>query len=67
VAIDPSLAQASKDVLVNVDLAPGATLGTAIAYAADKGPGLGERPVTIVTALDTPRFRQMLLDGIPAK
>lgn len=67
VAIDPSLVQASEDVLVNVDLAPGATLGTAIAYAADKGPGLGERPVTIVTKLDAARFRQMLLDAIPTK
>ena len=67
VAIDPSLVQASEDVLVNVDLAPGATLGTLVAYAAGKGPGLGERPITIATKLDTTRFRQMLLDAIPAK
>ncbi|WP_055046672.1 nucleoside hydrolase [Devosia sp. A16] len=67
VAIDPSLVQAKQEVLVNVDLAPGATLGTLVAYAADKGPGLGERPITVVTKIDTTHFRQMLLDAIPAK
>ena len=67
VALDPSLALGSDNVLVNVDLSPGATMGTAIAYAEGKGPGLGERPVKIVTKLDTARFRTMLLDAIPAK
>ena len=41
---------------------PGANYGALLTWPADKGPGLGERDVTVIYAVDVPRVKRMFVD-----
>ncbi|MBZ9936190.1 nucleoside hydrolase [Mesorhizobium sp. BR1-1-16] len=64
IALDPTLALKSVDVLTAIDLGDGATHGSAIAFDAKSAPGRGERPVSTVLDFDAARYREMLLGAV---
>jgi len=59
--LDPSLITRSATLLVDVDTAFTAGYGSTVSWEIGEGPGLGERPVTVVRDVDVPRFERFAL------
>lgn len=59
--LDPSIVTRSTTLLVDVDTTFTAGYGDTLSWAPGEGPGLGERPVTVVFDVDVPRFERLAL------
>jgi len=59
--LDPSLVTRSSTLLVDVDTSFTAGYGSTLSWEVGEGPGLGERPVTVVREVDVPRFERFAL------
>jgi purine nucleosidase len=62
--LDPSIATRRGTLSMDVDLMPGANYGALLTWPAGKGPGLGERAVNVIYAVDVPRVEAMFVDLI---
>ncbi len=58
--LDSSLITQKMELLVDVDTSFTAGYGNTLAWKLGHGPGLGERPVTVVMDIDVPRFTQFV-------
>lgn len=56
IAVDPTLVTKSFTARMDVDLMPGAGYGTAQIWKEELAPHRGEQVVTVVSAIDVPRF-----------
>lgn len=63
IALDPTLMTHSVTAYMTVDLTHGPNYGYAHVWPDSTRPHIGERPVRIVTAVDTPRFIQTFVDA----
>ena len=63
IAVDPALITQSVTAYMTVDLTHGPNYGYAHVWPDSTRPHIGERPVKIVTAVDTPRFIQTFVDA----
>jgi purine nucleosidase len=59
--LDPSLIKREKTLQVDVDTTFAANYGTMLSWPAGAGPGLGERPVDVVFAVDVPRLNRLVV------
>ena len=59
--LDPSIVTRAKTLLVDVDTSFTAGYGDTLSWEANEGPGLGERPVNVVFAVDVPRLERMTI------
>lgn len=59
---DPTIVTRRGTLAMDVDLMPGANYGALLSWPAGKGPGLGERDVAVVYAVDVPRVEAMFVD-----
>jgi inosine-uridine nucleoside N-ribohydrolase len=62
--LDPSVVTRRGVLSIDVDLMPGANYGAILTWPAGKGPGLGEREVEVVYAVDAPRTGRMFVELI---
>jgi purine nucleosidase len=60
--IDPSLVTRSSTLLVDVDTSFTASYGDTLSWSLNDGPQLGERPVTVIQAVDVPRFERLSIE-----
>ena len=60
--LDPSIVKRSITVLEDVDTSFTAGYGNTLSWSVGAGPGLGERPVSVVQDVDVPKFEHMALD-----
>jgi inosine-uridine nucleoside N-ribohydrolase len=60
--LDPTIVRHSIALLVDVDTSFTAGYGNTLSWAVGAGPGLGERPVTVVQDVDVPKFERLTLD-----
>ena len=60
--LDPSLIKRSETLLVDVDTSFTASYGNTLSWSLAEGPGMGERPVTVIMDVDVPRFERLTLD-----
>ncbi|KXV35675.1 nucleoside hydrolase [Gluconobacter thailandicus] len=63
IAVDPALITGSVTAYMDVDLTHGPNYGYAHVWPESTRPHIGERPVKIVTAVDTSRFIQTFVDA----
>lgn len=61
VCLDPSLITREKTLLVDVDTAFTANYGATLSWPVGAGPGLGERPVHVVFAVDVPKLNELVV------
>lgn len=59
--LDPSLIKREKTLLVDADTAFTANYGSTLSWPVGAGPGLGERPVHVVFAVDVPRLNSLVV------
>lgn len=59
--LDPSLVTRSATLLVDIDTAFTAGYGDTLSWASGEGPGLGERPVSVVFDADVARFERQAI------
>jgi inosine-uridine nucleoside N-ribohydrolase len=59
--IDPTIVTRHGTLSMDVDLMPGANYGALLTWPAGKGPGLGEREVDVIYAVDVPRMEAMFV------
>ena len=59
--LDPSIAARSATLLVDVDTSFSAGYGDTLSWSVNEGPGLGERPVTVVFEADVAKLERMAL------
>jgi inosine-uridine nucleoside N-ribohydrolase len=64
--LDPSIVTSSKTLLVDVDTSFTAGYGNTLSWTMGDGPGLGERPVTVVFDVDVPKLERMAVDLLKA-
>jgi purine nucleosidase len=64
--LDPSIISSSKQLLVDVDTSFTAGYGDTLSWAEGEGPGLGERPVTVVLAADVPKLERLVIGLLKA-
>jgi purine nucleosidase len=64
--LDPSIVTRSATLLVDVDTSFTAGYGSTLSWAVGEGPGLGERPVTVVFDVDVPRFERLAITLLKA-
>jgi purine nucleosidase len=64
--LDPSIVTRSATLLVDVDTTFTAGYGDTLSWAPGEGPGLGERPVSVVFDVDVPRFERLALSLLEA-
>jgi len=65
--LEPSLATRSAVLAVDVDtVAEGSGYGSTLSWARGGGPGLGERDVEVVFAVDVPRLERLLVERLSA-
>jgi inosine-uridine nucleoside N-ribohydrolase len=64
--LDPSIVTRSKTLLVDVDTSFTAGYGNTLSWTTGDGPGLGERPVTVVFDVDVPKLERMAVDLLKA-
>jgi inosine-uridine nucleoside N-ribohydrolase len=64
--LDPSIVTRGTTLLVDVDTSFTAGYGDTLSWSAGEGPGLGERPVTVVFDVDVPKFERMTLGLLKA-
>ncbi len=62
--LDPGTVTRRATLSMDVDLMPGANYGALLTWPAGKGPGLGEREVNVVFAVDVPRVEGMFVSRI---
>jgi inosine-uridine nucleoside N-ribohydrolase len=60
--LDPSIVTRRGRLAMDVDLMPGANYGALLTWPDGKGPGLGERTVDVVYAVDVPKVEAMFVD-----
>jgi purine nucleosidase len=60
--LDPTLVTRSQRLLVDIDTSFTASYGDTLSWSDGEGPGLGEQFVTVVFAVDVPRFETMTID-----
>jgi inosine-uridine nucleoside N-ribohydrolase len=60
--LDPSIVRHSSELLVDIDTSFTAGYGNTLSWSPGAGPGLGERPVTVVMDVDVPKFERLTLD-----
>jgi purine nucleosidase len=61
--LDPSLITRSETLAVDVDTDGGAGYGNTLCWPAGKGPGLGERDMTVVFEVNVPKLNQSIVDA----
>lgn len=59
--LDPSLIKRQKTLLVDVDTTFAANYGATLSWPVGAGPGLGERPVDVVFAVDVPKLNNLVV------
>ena len=59
--IDPTIVTRHGTLSMDIDLMPGANYGALLTWPAGRGPGLGEREVDVVYAVDVPRMEAMFV------
>jgi inosine-uridine nucleoside N-ribohydrolase len=64
--LDPSIATRSATLLVDVDTSFSAGYGDTLSWPVDEGPGVGERPVTVVFEADVGKLERMTLTLLKA-
>jgi len=64
--LDPSIAKRSTTLLVDVDTSFSAGYGDTLSWSVGEGPGLGERPVTVVFDADVPKLERLTLSLLKA-
>ena len=64
--LDPSISTRSATLLVDVDTSFSAGYGDTLSWSLNEGPGLGERPVTVVFDVDVPKLERMTLGLLKA-
>ena len=64
--LDPSVINSSKSLLVDVDTSFTAGYGDTLSWAVGEGPGLGERPVTVVLDADVPKLERLVIGLLKA-
>jgi purine nucleosidase len=64
--LDPSITTRSTTLLVDVDTSFSAGYGDTLSWSVDEGPGLGERPVTVIFDVDVPKLERMTLSLLKA-
>jgi purine nucleosidase len=64
--LDPSIVTRGTTLLVDVDTSFTAGYGDTLSWSVGEGPGLGERPVTVVFDVDVPKFERMTLGLLQA-
>jgi inosine-uridine nucleoside N-ribohydrolase len=64
--LDPSITTRSATLLVDVDTSFSAGYGDTLSWSANEGPGLGERPVTVIFDVDVPKLERMTLSLLKA-
>ncbi|RVT93996.1 nucleoside hydrolase [Sphingomonas crocodyli] len=62
--LDPTIVTQRGTLAMDVDLMPGANYGALLTWPAGKGPGLGERDVNLIYAIDVPKIEAMFVDLI---
>lgn len=65
--LDPSLVTRHEVLLVDVDTSFTAGYGDTLSWGTGQGPGLGERAVDVVFAVDVPRFEHLTLQLLGAR
>jgi purine nucleosidase len=60
--LDPSIVTRSSELCVDIDTSFTAGYGNTLSWSPGAGPGLGERPVTVVMDVDVPKFERLTLD-----
>jgi inosine-uridine nucleoside N-ribohydrolase len=60
--IDPSVATKATTRVVDIDTGFTAGYGNTLSWMPEYGPGLGERPVEVVEAVDVPKLDKMTVD-----
>jgi inosine-uridine nucleoside N-ribohydrolase len=65
--LDPSLVTREKSLLVDVDTAFSANYGATLSWPVGAGPGLGERPVRVVFAVDVPKLDRLVVRLLTAR
>ena len=64
--LDPSIVTRATILRVDVDTSFTAGYGSTLSWAVGEGPGLGERPVTVVFDVDVPRFERLAIGLLKA-
>jgi purine nucleosidase len=64
--LDPSIVTSSKKLLVDVDTSFTAGYGDTLSWSEGEGPGLGERPVTVVLDADVPKLERLVIGLLKA-
>ena len=64
--LDPSIAKRSTTLLVDIDTSFSAGYGDTLSWSVGEGPGLGERPVTVVFEADVPKLERLALTLLKA-
>ena len=62
--LDSTIVTQRGKLAMDVDLMPGANYGALLTWPAGKGPGLGERDVNLIYAIDVPKIEAMFVDLI---
>jgi inosine-uridine nucleoside N-ribohydrolase len=62
--LDPTIATRREVVAVDVDTDSGAGYGNTLSWAAGKGPGLGERDVSVVFDVDGGKLNALVVDRL---
>ncbi len=60
----PQIVQAQMSVLVDVDTSYTAGYGSTLSWKIGSGPGLGEQPVSVITAIDVPALVRMVKNAL---
>ena len=60
--LDPAIVTRVVPLEVDVDVSFTAGYGNTLSWSKGEGPGLGERPVAVVLAVDVPRFEALTMD-----
>ncbi len=64
--LDPSIATQRETLAVSVDTDGGAGYGNTLSWAAGKGPGLGEREVSVVFEVDVAKVNALVVERLTA-
>ncbi|MBN8998816.1 MAG: hypothetical protein J0H54_05315, partial [Rhizobiales bacterium] len=64
--LDPSIAKRTATLRVDVDTSFSAGYGNTLSWAVNEGPGLGERPVTVVFEADVGKLERLTLGLLEA-
>jgi inosine-uridine nucleoside N-ribohydrolase len=60
--LDPAIVTRSENLLVDVDTSFTAGYGNTLSWPVGEGPGLGERPVTVVLDIDVGKFEGLAME-----